>query len=187
MDLVKYLFLIAVMLLSGNAVCAGEAPAYSNSGILTIPVVNSVEQPGFYQDVEFQLREDELWELLEVRTGILIGTTVYPDSEYTIGIEAVELVKTDSFPVQIFLKLSGTFTSGCGAIGEIGFELDNNQLSVFVYYAYHDPEIPCTMGFSPLERIIPLPVYSLSAGEYSYSVNDSFSGTFTLERDNELD
>ena len=183
MDLVKCFFMIAVGLFLVNTACAGDTPVYDN-GILTIPAVDSVEQLGFYQDAEFRLMEDGRWELLEARTGSLITPMATEGFE---GIADVEIVKTDSFPVQIFLKLSGQFSSGCGAVGTIGYNLENNHFNVFVYYAYYDAtEITCTQAIVSFEEIIPLPVYSLPAGEYSYSVNDAFTGVFALERDNEL-
>ena len=38
----------------------------------------------------------------------------------------------------------------------------------------------------PFRKTIPLPVYGLRAGTYSYSINGGNNGTFNLAVDNEL-
>jgi hypothetical protein len=43
----------------------------------------------------------------------------------------------------------------------------------------------CGTG-SPFTHLIPLPVYSLNKGEYEYSINGRYTGTFHLAEDNKL-
>ena len=44
----------------------------------------------------------------------------------------------------------------------------------------------CTLAMVPFKHVMPLDVYDLPAGVYEYSVNDEFSGSFTLTTDNRL-
>ena len=42
----------------------------------------------------------------------------------------------------------------------------------------------CTQAVRPFTEVIPLSVYGLEAGTYTYEVNGEFSGQFTLQQDN---
>ncbi len=154
----------------------GENPEYASSR-LTIPAVDAEGKPGFFQDVVIEATDNDLWRLVEAYEGVAIDV-----------IEQVELIKTDSFPVQIFLKMSGTFRNGCGAVDQISHQLKDNQFTIKAYYKLDkNPGLTvCTQAMVPFTYTFALPIYGLKAGQYQYTLNDSFSGSFELAADNSL-
>ncbi|MBB1487243.1 hypothetical protein [Oceanospirillum sediminis] len=159
-----------------NNSVAADYPVYSNN-TLTIPTVGSDNNPATYLDVELVQTEAGKWQLTQARQSTLIDV-----------IENVEVVKVDSFPVQIFLRLTGTFNNGCGQFGKVISEQENNLFQLSVYYEWYDEAVTlCTENLVPFDHLIPLTVYDLDAGEYQYTLNKNFSGSFLLEQDNRLD
>ncbi len=187
------LFIGIISLLLAMSSSANDKPSFNN-GVLTIPSVDSEGKSGLYQDVVFEFSEQEKWELRDVKLGVQVETQTQTDSSGAVkilhGIQNVEVIKTDSFPVQIFLKIEGEFTSGCGEIGQITHQFKNNKFEVFVYYSnddkYSSGGLSCFQAFVSFEKIIALPIYSLKAGEYKINVNSLFPRTFSLSVDNEL-
>ncbi|PCH60158.1 MAG: hypothetical protein COC19_06285 [SAR86 cluster bacterium] len=172
-----FVFLGSVMFV--NSAFSDANPSYLND-TLTLPSVDSAEKPGAYQEVILQHIQEDEWQLL---AGIVAGEIQ--------EIERVEVIQVDSFPVQIFLKAIGTFSSGCPEVGLVSYQLLENKFEVFVYYLNNahrsnPSEVACTSALVPFSKIIPIPVYSLKAGEYEYSVNGGYAGTFSLSVDNEL-
>lgn len=164
----------ALVALSSNA---SENPLYSSS-ILHIPAVDTETQPGFYQDVVIEPAGENLWRLVEVKEGIPI-----------MKIDEVGIIKAGSFPEQIFLAVSGVFTNGCDEVGKVNFQLESNNFNVLLYYKLSDlppNEIACATMMTPFETIVPLPVYGLEAGEYTFTVNSGYLGSFDIERNNSL-
>ncbi|WAK02499.1 hypothetical protein [Methylobacter sp. YRD-M1] len=159
---------------------AGNYPIYQD-GILTIPRVDTPEQPGNYLDATFKQIGQNLWELQKYKTA-----NEYPLEKAPIG--QAKLVVTDSFPVQVFLNIQGTFTSGCGDLGQINQRLVGSRFEVTVHAEF--PDLPsgsfaCTANIRYFEKNIPLAVYDLNAGNYEYSINGGdYTGTFTLAKDN---
>jgi len=162
------------------SVMADSLPIYTEStGELLIPIADSSTFPGYFQEVRLHSVGDNLWEVIEFREGKLLNV-----------IEVVELITIDSSPAQILLKISGTFTSGCGEIGYIREHLSGTQFDITVFYkndAWLDNpgEIACTAALRPFSKIIPLRVYGLEQGEYQYAVNNEFTGNFTLTAKND--
>jgi hypothetical protein len=155
---------------------AGNYPTYQD-GILTIPRVDTPEQPGNYQDATFKQIALNLWELQGYKTA----------NEYPLGkalIEQVKLVVTDSFPVQVFLNIQGTIGS-CDSLGQINQRLVGNRFEVTFHAEYPADFVICTADVKYFEKNIPLAVYDLNAGNYAYSINGGdYTGTFTLAKDN---
>lgn len=157
-----------------NSVVA-DYPVYSNN-TLTIPTVGFDNNPAAYLDVELVQTEAGKWQLTQARQSSLIDV-----------IDSVEVVRVDSFPVQIFLRLTGTFYNGCGQFGKVISEQENNHFQLSVYYEWYDEAVTlCTENLVPFDHLIPLTVYDLNAGEYQYTLNENFSGSFLLEQDNRL-
>lgn len=181
---VKYLFeyicFVVLLMLAGSAF-ASENPLYSAStSRLTINAVDTENQPGIFQDVVIEFARDDLWRLVSMREGVLLP-----------HIQQVDLVQTSSQPVQVFLRISGQFPSGCGAIGEISQQQLGNKLTVLVYYKndawLQNPDLtPCTMIVRGFSHVIPLQTYGLAAGSYEYTLNNRFNGVFVLQSDNVL-
>ncbi len=85
----------AIVLLPINLALGADAPVYKD-GLLTIPSVNTADQVGQYQDVSFKFAGQGLWQLSSFRTIGASGLGLAP-------IGKVDVVKTDTFPVQVFL------------------------------------------------------------------------------------
>ncbi len=168
---------IALALLTANFALGADAPVYSN-GLLTIPSVNTASQVGQYQDVSFKFTEG-LWQLLSVRTIGASGLGLAP-------INRVDVISTGIFPTQVFLRVSGAFGDGCPKVGQINQRLENNRFDITVtQFITYPPVGPCTAAIVPFAKTIPLPVYALRAGTYTYNVN-GITGAFPLAADNLL-
>jgi hypothetical protein len=158
---------------------ADSLPMYTEStGELFIPIADSSSLHGYFQEVRLTPVGENLWALNEFKAGKSLDV-----------IEAVELIRIDSSPVQILLKISGTFPSGCGEIGYIREHNSDNHFDITVFYKndawLENPgEIACTAALRPFSKIIPLQVYGLDQGEYQYTVNSNFLGSFTLTSKN---
>ena len=174
--------LLSMVTLSGYADFSAKAtdnnPTFQN-GILSLPSVDSLERGGQYQNVKFKLTEQGEWQLLDF--------VITKELEY---LDQVEIIKTDSFPIQIFLKVTGNFTSGCQEMGQISYRFLEQRFDIWMYPSLDEKfppsEFACTAGFVPFTHIIPLPVYALDKGEYKYSVNGRYTGTFSLAEDNKF-
>ncbi|KHD05590.1 hypothetical protein PN36_07025 [Candidatus Thiomargarita nelsonii] len=173
------IFFITVIGFSAlNIVFADNNPTFQD-GILILPSVDSPEKAGAYQNVRFKLTENNEWELLDF---VIIKELQY--------IDKVEIIKTDSFPIQVFLKVAGNI-DGCSKIGQISYKLLEKRFDVWIYSIVDEKFstgdiVLCAAGFIPFTTIIPLPVYSLKKGDYEYSVNGHYMGTFNLAEDNKL-
>ncbi|MES2626758.1 MAG: hypothetical protein V4628_15835 [Pseudomonadota bacterium] len=171
-------FLLVLCLLSFGSKAQSENPSYNAAtSQLIVPSADSVTQPGIYQDNVFEFLPNGYWRLVSNNTGAKIR-----------WIDHVELIKTATFPVQIFLKVSGTFRSGCERLGKISQRRVNNTFEVFLYYrpmVTHEP-VACTANVTLFSEVVPLSVYDLVAGDYAYTVNGSLNGTFNLASDNSL-
>ncbi len=171
---------------------ANKYPTYQD-GTLIIPLVNTSEQSGAFQDVTLQLTEQGEWRLLDFKMS---GTPPLENPH----VETVELIITESFPVQVFLKVNGMFIDGCTTMGKVSQRLIENRFEITMFVENHvkQPENACTTEVIKFEKIIPLSVYGQSAGTYEYTLGDvisfgidgpyinTFTGTFELAQDNIL-
>ena len=190
------LFVLPTLLVSlafnpavGGDFPADEHPTYQN-GILTIPRVDTLDQLGKFQDVKLLLTEQGDWRLIDVKIP-LAGPYV----------DTVQTVVTETFPFQVFLKVNGLFADGCTTMGRISQRVKANRFEIIMYDQRDaKPEDTCTQVVTRFEKIIPLPVYGLSAGTYEYSLSGvlsfnvdregsspkTFTGTFNIARDNKF-
>ena len=169
---------LAIALLPVNSALGADAPVYKD-GLLTIPSVNTAEQVGQYQDVTFKLTEQGNWQLSSFKA---IGYVIGNSGLGLAPINNVEVVRNDTFPTQVFLRVSGAFSDGCPHMGQVNQRLENNRFDITVANQYVIG-IPCPAIESPFVKTFPLAVYGLSAGTYSYNVNGT-TGTFELTADN---
>jgi hypothetical protein len=169
-------FAISVMIAGSSF--ASENPLYEeNPSRVSIPAVTAGDQYGAYQDLALRFKDSDTLELVSVQEGVLLNY-----------INQVKVLKPNTVPAQVFLEISGEFPSGCGKIGHIVQHEANGLISVNVYFENDDwlrnPElVPCTLAMRPFREVIPLQVYGLSAGEYQYTLNNTFTGSFTLAAD----
>ncbi len=175
---------IAIAVLPINFALSADYPVYKD-GLLTIPTISTADYVGQYQDVNLKLTEQGVWQLLSFKT---LGASYPPGSPgLELGwplIQKVEVVKTDTFPVQVFVRLSGDLsqcTSTAPSLGQINQRLENNRFDIMATSAGRG----CPGNLVFFVRTISLPVYGLRAGIYSYNVNGT-TGTFELTADNLL-
>lgn len=160
---------------------AADLPVY-RSGVLTIPVAATDEHPGQYQNVVMELDADGRWRLNSMTAmngdpGLLL-----------LPLQTVEVVRTGTSPVQVFLRLSGYLTSGCSGIGRFVARREGARFDAALFdtqVTSSEIDYACTMSVTWFVKSFPLDVYGLAAGSYSYSVN-GISGSFELEADNVL-
>ncbi|MDO9521580.1 MAG: hypothetical protein Q7L19_15340 [Pseudohongiella sp.] len=172
-------FGIGIGLLFSAALNADQHPVYSEEeATLVLPSISLDSSPGHFQEAELELLQDNLWQLRDAREGKL-----------NEDIQNVELITTDSFPLQAFLRISGEFMHGCARKGQVQSQIVNNKIIVNAYYENNlwtkSPEIVlCTLATESFTFVYPLPVYGLPAGDYTYELNNTFSGSFTLSQSN---
>lgn len=171
----------SILLLSATAAISADSPTYDGD-VLTLPRVDTPSQVGQYQDVTFQLTPQGSWTL----TG---GQVFGVGTIYQMAVNHVEVVKTATFPVSVYLRVSGNETS-CDTSGPARFyqRLQGSHFDI----DFSAPHLrPFTFGtlfcidFPRFKETVPLQVYGLNAGTYSYNVN-GISGTFTLDSDNKF-
>lgn len=156
-------------------------PNYSN-GLLTIPRVDTQEQPGQFQDARLQFDpQTGSWRLLDFK-----ARTQKSFREFST--DNVELIMTDTPPIQVFLKIRTFTANGCETLGQVNQRLVGNRFEVSL--SFFDPlenePVACTQALVPFATVVPLQVYGLNAGTYEYSVNGDLIGLFTLVQDNLL-
>jgi len=194
MKSVKFFFLLGTLIslavspVFGESLPANEYPSYQD-GILTIPCVDTPEHPCMFQDVKFQYTEQGGWQLPEGKAAGRCPFTY-------MNIDTVETIVTDTFPVQVFLKVKGSFPYMGPVMGRIPQRFEDNRFYVYMY-ATGSGGFPMAENF---EKIIPLSVYGLSAGTYEYRLDGGFVpnspppgrslktivGSFVLTRDNKF-
>ncbi|MEX0617952.1 MAG: hypothetical protein WDZ76_02995 [Pseudohongiellaceae bacterium] len=142
---------------------------------LVIPSVGYMNAPGYYQDVVLQTDNfGDTWALKAAEVGELISTVA----------DVEEIVFSDEIPVQVFLRVQGTFASACTLVGTHGISIDGYDVNVFLYSDFFPGD--CIDTEVSFEKVIQLPTYGLAAGTYSYSVNGEFIGQFELTEKNVL-
>lgn len=176
----------SILLLSAATAYSADNPTY-NDGVLTLPSVDTASQVGQYQNVTFQLTPQGSWTLTDLQ--VLDAGNIYP----VAVISNVEVIKTDAFPVSVYLQVSGEERS-CGITGPARFHQRRQERHFDIdFSAPHSKPRPsgptvivCTAHIHTFRQTVPLQVYGLSAGTYSYNLNGTISGTFTLDRDNKF-
>jgi hypothetical protein len=174
----RIIFLVA--LLMTTVVVAQQSPelAVGSNYVLTIPSVNYLGIPGYYHQAVIQYQPATgMWALSQKYRAVKAGVT------------KVEVVATTERPVQILLKVEG-LRGACAEIGDAAIKLDSSNFTVYVYItdetAYPKVPVICADMMVPYTKVVPLPVYGLPAGKYTYSVNGFLSGSFDLSSNNTL-
>ncbi len=130
------------------------------------------------------MKKKSLWIGLAVISMIIFITGCCAPIIPGIGlatVEKIDILTLESFPVQIFVIVSGYLPNPCTEIGPIIQTREGNTFFVTIK-TYCSQEI-CIQVIAPFEEIIPLEVYGLSAGTYTVDVN-GVQGSFVLEIDN---
>jgi hypothetical protein len=176
-----HLFLSVVSLAIGAAAMAQESPVFNGSTV-TIPRIDSPGQAGLFQDVVLNYTAQGLTVLQLEHLGL--------GKVYNLGqIEKVEVKKTGTVPASVYLQLSGT-AGACDFTGPARAHqrLQGSKFEVNVSAPHLYPVSAvqvCPANIRPFRVTVPLQVYGLAAGTYSYAVN-GITGSFTLEADNKF-
>lgn len=176
----------AAALLTAAAAFAADDPAYDHA-TLALPRVDSPSKVGQYQDVVLQYTQQgtfKLQQFEELGKGKL----------YDIGtVRTVELRKSGTRPVDVYLLVSGELAYGCDTVGSarVHQRLQGNRFEVSISVLHRNPVSQpalcgTTGGGNPYRVVVPLETYGLAAGTYSYSVNGRVSGDFTLAANNKF-
>lgn len=167
------LFVCAVLTSS-----AEEISLFENN-VLFVPLVDSAIGAGSLQDVMVELSDTGELHLRGFREGQRVRF-----------IEGVEIIQSEGFPVQVFLRVNALLTSGCEKPGRITRRVKESSIEVLMYLlndpAIFDPDITCPAEVTPFTEIIQLPVYGLDIGEYNISVNGQAFGSFALSTSNSI-
>lgn len=168
---------------SGLSPAAGDASrnnpqlSLTTGYTLTLPFIDYAGIPGQYQHAKIEY-------LPVSRTWRLAG---YRKVQPIRNITTVDVVVTEEMPVQVFLKVAGTLNNGCLQVGDTGIRHDGKQFTVYLFYQYFAPECMGTDDVRPFRKVVPLDVYGLPAGTYTWTLNEEFSGSFTLTAGNVLE
>ena len=119
------------------------------------------------------------WVLLNYQESI-----ISPDKG--IYIDKVETIVTDTYPVQVFAKVTGNLPSSCYSIGQINQRLVDSHFEIAIHSILLETLAACPAVLVLFEKIIPLEVYGLAAGHYEYQVNGKYDGSFSLSVENKL-
>lgn len=104
----------------------------------------------------------------------------------TIGlasVDEIEIVISESFPIQVEVIARGNLPDPCTEIYQITQKREGDTFFITIK-TYRTPD-PCIQIIVPFEVKIPLNVYGLPAGTYTVDVN-GVQATFDLEIDNIL-
>lgn len=177
-------------LLAAPLALHAENPFYSpDTATVSIPSIDmEARMPegqlsarhGGYHDVLLEFVQGDLWRLKQFTPATEIP-----------GIEKASVVKTDSFPVQVFLEVEGRFGSPC-ARPQLEKRLVGDTFHISIQEERTSVLMACIAVTAAFSWIVPLEVYGLPAGEYKYVVNRGISvnqgavlsGSFILDTNN---
>lgn len=100
------------------------------------------------------------------------------------GVEAIEIVLLESFPVQVQAILTGRLPNSCSVVSEVTQVYDQaGQTFTLALALAANGEIDCDPAGLPFTETVSLDVLGLPAGTYTVSANDA-EATFTFAVDN---
>jgi hypothetical protein len=183
------IFLAAAIAFSCTAY-AQNAATFDNKKTVTIPRIDTPEQVAQYQNVTFEVDSNtNTWKL----TGGYVLNSQIPGYQVgSVNLDKVEVIKTTSFPVGIYLKAISANVNGCPMMDSVRIYHKLVDFSFYVNISVPsyvndntNPQYACTANRKPLNQTVVLPVYGLKAGTYSYDVN-GVKGSFTIDVDNKF-
>lgn len=146
---------------------------------LIVPRVDTQAQIGAYQDGSLRLNPNGTWTIVAVKT-LGQGNLTKLDN-----IHSVQVVATSSTPASVYLKVKGA-EGRCPTSEPLRIHQRRTGAHFDVSLSLEMPPSACPAMMYPYHYTVPLDVYGLSAGTYSYSVNGVKTGTFTLQHENKF-
>lgn len=156
----SHLKLLTILALSSmiSLAAADNLPTFDNN-VLMIPVVNTLEEAGKYEHIQFKLAEDGRWDLIRF---------VEPKQA---TVETISINILESFPVQVHVTVMGYLPNGCFGLGETHVVNDGNQFNIVINMNELQTLVACAQALVPFEITVPVDVYGLQAGTYHVNVN----------------
>jgi hypothetical protein len=147
--------------------------------VLFLPRVDTPDQVGQYQNGTLRRNADGTWSLLSTQ---VLGEG---DLSNLQGIGSVVVHATDSMPSAIYLKVSGA-EARCSFMGpeKVQQRRTGSHFDINISASQRMP-MACPAMMYPYRITVPLDVYGLPMGTYTFSVN-GVRGMFTLQRDNKF-
>lgn len=178
--MIRWLFLS--LALAGAGAAHAEDAALFKADRLTLPRVDGDGQVAQYQNAA----------LARLPSGDfrLEGVDVLDAAElYRLpGIQTVEVRTVGTLPVAVLLRVNGVDPS-CDHVSPLRYaqRLTGQRFDVVIssQHAYALGQVHgCTNEVRPFRLTVPLDVYGLAAGTYTFTVNGVQSGQFTLAAEN---
>lgn len=119
--------------------------------------------------------------LMIMMTFLLPGCNAVEPRINLAEVTEIDILISESFPVQVHVVASGYLPNPCTKIEEIIQSREGDNF--FVTIKTKSSLLPCIQVLTPFEETIALDVYGLPAGTYNVNVN-GIEDTFTLEIDN---
>ena len=120
--------------------------------------------------------------------GLIMLITIFITGCFSIlpatglaSVDEIDILISESFPVQITVIARGNLPDPCTEISEVLQEREGDTFFITIK-TYRSPGL-CIQVLAPFEEIILLDVYGLPAGTYTVDVN-GIQATFDLEVDN---
>lgn len=123
----------------------------------------------------------------DLATVVPQAPTATPLSEAVRGlatVESLELLKKESFPVQIDARVAGVLPNDCTQIDSVVAQQADTTFNIVVT-TLQAPGTDCGQAEVPFEEVVALNVNGLPAGTYTVSVN-GLEGSFNFDVDNVL-
>lgn len=159
---------------------SAESPSHEGP-LLIIPRVDTPEQIGMYQDGVMRRNADGTWSITSLKW---LGQGVTKMDNVAVA----DVVATTSVPVAVYLKVLGA-EGRCGNFKgpeRIHQRRTGSHIDVTISMELEQQYGACPMAMRPYRVTVPLDVYGLPAGTYTFTVNGAKSGTFTLQQDNKF-
>ena len=163
--------LMTLVLTSLLNIAIADDQATFDGEVLTVPVVNTADQVGQYERVQFKVAKDGRWDLIS-----------YTEPRQAT-VETISINVLESFPVQIHVTVMGYFPNGCYGLGKNHITREDNQFNVVINMTELLTLVACTAALVPFEVTVPLDVNGLNAGIYQVDVN-GVTSEFELSVDN---
>jgi hypothetical protein len=119
------------------------------------------------------------------RMGIISQASATGTPEFIPGqaqVDSLEVLILNAVPVQVQVVVRGTLPDGCTSIDAVSITRRENEFRGLITTT-RPAEAVCTEIVLPFERVVPLEVDGLPAGEYAVIINQG-AATFRLEKDN---
>jgi len=103
-------------------------------------------------------------------TGEPVGGAVY--------INSTDLLVAESYPVQIFLHITGDLPTPCHEFRSQVAEPDEQKRINVIVWSDSDPEMVCIQVLEPFDVNLPIPMKDAAEGSYTVWLNGELVGEF---------